>query len=676
MSDYTERGYPLNNNNHQGGSRDTSNVSIKERSRSSSIGLGIDVAPARAARASMNPHHHPDHETFDFVAEITKCAQDHSRSCSVESRAPTQDRSLLVFPKNGHQEEPLAVFIMGMPGAGKSKIKADRYADVEQLDRGNFEEQCNTWSRRMIDINPDRIKPYHPAYQRHMGPAQDSAVHSWSVRQAAKLVEQVCKIGRDFVLDATGANPRWMIDRIQEARGKYRVKLIFVDCPLEIALFRNRNRAALDEGGWVPEDVLIEKASKVHASFQKLCREVDEAERVWNPGMNSEMEAAILDLYCYPAPKSRAPIRPGDVDGEYAKSPQGGRPPSQKIGSRRILRMANWKRSDYVADLKRDRLQWIDRTQPSREHFIIHDVFKGDRNVDNIVLEVNKYPYHMPDRVEHLTLWAYKKLTHRRICDYIEKYIEENRPDVVTWNYDNNADRRTVDIDHVHIYLSTRRDAVSICPTVKFPPFFAGTRTPSASKKGSGEYISSVPEYDECNHPIVAAPTNVPNKNGNFLPTTRTSGEEEREPEEEFCCAPTPRTPMGNMTSKETAPRKQETHSASLVKYDPQLTVLSNEEEAEGKDEVCGVKDFKKMPRDADESTTVASLGSLGAPTPKSRNQDIPRSDSSPLLVDGKAKLEFDQGNDSQQTEHEREAVKDEMSDECGPSTIGAPRTT
>ena len=39
---------------------------------------------------------------------------------------------------------------------------------------------------------------------------------------------------------------------------------------------------------------------------------------------------------------------------------------------------------------------------------------------------------------EHWTLWSVDELSHREICDWIEDHIDKSRPDVVSWNYDDN----------------------------------------------------------------------------------------------------------------------------------------------------------------------------------------------------------------------------------------------
>ena len=54
---------------------------------------------------------------------------------------------------------------------------------------------------------------------------------------------------------------------------------------------------------------------------------------------------------------------------------------------------------------------------------------------------------------EHWTLWSIDELSHEEIVEFIEKWIAKNRKDVVSWNYDDNNARKTIEIPHLHVYL-------------------------------------------------------------------------------------------------------------------------------------------------------------------------------------------------------------------------------
>ena len=49
-------------------------------------------------------------------------------------------------------------------------------------------------------------------------------------------------------MDASGSNPEWVLDRIEAAEESgYTVSVIYVDTPVEVCLYRNRQRALSEE---------------------------------------------------------------------------------------------------------------------------------------------------------------------------------------------------------------------------------------------------------------------------------------------------------------------------------------------------------------------------------------------------------------------------------------------
>lgn len=323
---------------------------------------------------------------------------------------------------------------MGLPGAGKTTVKQRR------MHRGD------------VDIEPDRFKRRHPQYSRDMDEATDEEVHRWSVRRAADLFDSTIADPRkpDFVFDSSGSNARWLGRRIEAARERgYQTELLWVDVPVEIALLRNRDRGA--NGQWCPEHVIRSKADVMHRSFEELAREADSAERLqnWNE-RSGERAAAEEDLYLYPAPRTRPPsLRLGERG--YGEAPPGARSPSRSKNSRRVVRIGPWKRNDKVAKEKNSRLNWIDRTyRGNREKYVDEEVL-GSRDV---LVEPNKFPYHLPPDIEHWTIWSRSDLDHKQLCEYVEAWLDARKPNnVVAWNYDDNRGRRTIDIWHVHIYF-------------------------------------------------------------------------------------------------------------------------------------------------------------------------------------------------------------------------------
>jgi len=344
------------------------------------------------------------------------------------------------------------LFLMGLPGAGKTTVKRQRlFADD-------------------VDIEPDSIKRRHHRFSEDMGEETDEEVHRWSVRRAVDEFEDAVRSRRrqNIVFDSSGSNASWLRHRIDLARRKgYVTELLWVDVPVEISLLRNRNRGFQHNrcGQFCPEKIILSKADVLERSFEELSRVVDVAERMknWSEG-SGELEEAKEDLYFYPAPRTRPPaLRPGMK--HYGEAPDGARPPSPSATSRRKLRIGPWKRNDEVTRKKNARLMWMDRTyKGDREHYVDKHVL-GSRDV---LLERNRFPYQLPPGAEHWTIWSRKAMDHEELCSYVEAWLDARQPhQVVSWNYDDNRGRRTINIWHVHVYFQGRggQPPLLTCPS-------------------------------------------------------------------------------------------------------------------------------------------------------------------------------------------------------------------
>lgn len=323
---------------------------------------------------------------------------------------------------------------MGLPGAGKTTVKYRR------MHRGD------------LDIAPDRFKKWHSRFSDDMGDETDEEVHRWSVRRAVDAFDDAIRDPRrpNVVFDSSGSNSRWLSRRIADARDAgYVTELLWVDVPVEIALFRNRNRAV--KGQWVPECVILDKVKVMLQSFEDLRKEADSVERMQNwSERGGELSQAELDLYLYPAPRSRpCSSRPGDKD--YRDCPPGARSPSPTPGSMRTIRIGPWKRNDEVTAKKNARLDWMDRQgRGFRERYVDKHVL----GIRETCLEPNKFPYHTPPDLQHWTIWCRHQMPHEELVEYVDRWLEARKPhNIVAWNYDDNHGRRTIDIWHVHLYF-------------------------------------------------------------------------------------------------------------------------------------------------------------------------------------------------------------------------------
>mmetsp|Transcript_46195 Transcript_46195/g.86184 ORF Transcript_46195/g.86184 Transcript_46195/m.86184 type:complete len:444 (+) Transcript_46195:53-1384(+) len=343
-------------------------------------------------------------------------------------------------PQQAHRREsgrgqPKALFLMGLPGAGKSTVKRDRM-------REEF----------FVNVEPDQLKRFHKDYSSNMSKETDTEVHRWSVRRAVDAFEDALKDPRrrNVLFDSSGSNSLWLARRLETARDAgYQTQLLWVDVPVEIALLRNRDREKLC-GQWCPENIIMDKAKVMHESFEELRSTVDVAERLknWDPN-GEELTRAKRDLYLYPAPRCRGTIRPGDAG--YGEAPPGARPPSPTPNSRRTIEIGPWKRNDDVMKAKSARLKWMDDTyKGNREKYVLEEVLAGRETL----LERNMFPYALPPGMEHWTIWSRTVMEHAALCQYIQGWLNARRPhNVAAWNYDDNRQMRTIDVWHVHVYF-------------------------------------------------------------------------------------------------------------------------------------------------------------------------------------------------------------------------------
>ncbi len=142
------------------------------------------------------------------------------------------------------------VFLMGNPAAGKSTMATKAFGSTHKF------------------IDCDQFKMAHPEYD----PKNPAALHAWSAEQADAYFGRVCTGGKGlWVMDGTGANLSALLEDIAAAReAGFTVSLFYVACSLETSLRRNAARERV-----VPAEIVMEKASKVEASFHAAKHVVD-----------------------------------------------------------------------------------------------------------------------------------------------------------------------------------------------------------------------------------------------------------------------------------------------------------------------------------------------------------------------------------------------------------------
>ncbi len=158
--------------------------------------------------------------------------------------------------KGGKKMRKTATFMIGAPGAGKSRVAKEKFADRLILD-------CDT------------IKEQHPEYH----PKNPGDVHEWSKVVLEEEFQAQIKKEESFVMDGTGANSDKMVRRMTEAKEEgFIIELFYVTVPLEVALERNAKRKRT-----VPKSVVIEKWKDIKYSFELVAPHASNITVINNP---------------------------------------------------------------------------------------------------------------------------------------------------------------------------------------------------------------------------------------------------------------------------------------------------------------------------------------------------------------------------------------------------------
>lgn len=188
------------------------------------------------------------------------------------------------------------IFMVGLPGCGKStRLEAD-YHNVLKFSHGNSldpkrisDETENVWASTCnmllnvdrkngaIVVSADEIKHFLNGYTNE----HPETVHQESVKLARKLVEILSRSDRfsgRVVMDGGGINNHYtsdIITYVREHSKGVKIKCIFFDTPIEVCLERIKSRDRK-----VPLDDIYEKNLKLVSCINRYIPMVDEFERV------------------------------------------------------------------------------------------------------------------------------------------------------------------------------------------------------------------------------------------------------------------------------------------------------------------------------------------------------------------------------------------------------------
>ena len=127
-------------------------------------------------------------------------------------------------------------------------------------------------------------------------------------------------------------------------------------------------------------------------------------------------------------------------------------PFSSLIKRRGVLKIEYWERTPDNAQRKQAHMDQLDRISGmSREDWIFSTSLLGV----HIAIEPNLFPYETPAGVTHYTLWSRTYLLDSEIEIFVERWLDDHRPNVEAWAWDpsNLSEGMSIDIFHVHVFF-------------------------------------------------------------------------------------------------------------------------------------------------------------------------------------------------------------------------------
>src|ERR1019366_2700376 len=157
-----------------------------------------------------------------------------------------------------------AIFMLGLPGSGKSF-----YINQLTINHPNYKV-----------VSADEIRLKHPNYN----PADPEAIHEECINKAERmmyaLAGEINCIPVDVIMDGGGINNSYTPRIIQRMRKNgYKIKVVFIDTPVDICVQRNIERVKNGER-FVKIAAIIDKSYRLRKSVEKLSEICDEFETV------------------------------------------------------------------------------------------------------------------------------------------------------------------------------------------------------------------------------------------------------------------------------------------------------------------------------------------------------------------------------------------------------------
>jgi predicted kinase len=207
----------------------------------------------RVARYSSGPQRLRLHA--DIIESLyTKVRPDDDEHITIERGG--------ALPKSGVRQENIAVFVIGPPASGKSRVA-----------------RVLAESTHAITIDSDDAKRMLPEYRNGLNATALHRESSEIIKGNNGLYREALRSGMNVVVPTVGESIKELRDLLAEQvlpgsplRG-YRMYLVHVQCPVEIAAFRSLLRLR-DTGRYVPlEKLLVEIGGRVQRAYGKMKQE-------------------------------------------------------------------------------------------------------------------------------------------------------------------------------------------------------------------------------------------------------------------------------------------------------------------------------------------------------------------------------------------------------------------
>ena len=191
-------------------------------------------------------------------------------------------------------KEKVAVFMLGLPGAGKSTY----------LDK-NYPKGSNH-----ILVSADEIRVNHPNYD----PKFPEAIHEECIALAEQSMYDIAEnyvitnMTGDIVMDGGGINNSYTLRILLKMKSYgFKTKVVFIDTPTQVCIDRNNLRIQNGER-FVPSETIIDKAYRLKKSIDKLKLVCDEFIRVpyfTNEHVFFDMDGTLAEYQNFPVDEDK-----------------------------------------------------------------------------------------------------------------------------------------------------------------------------------------------------------------------------------------------------------------------------------------------------------------------------------------------------------------------------------